>query len=188
MPVGCGARTVPVPGTIPVSQKETTMTFRTALIAATAAAAIAAPLAASAQSDKARIEIGYLKCTQTASGGNILRATEEFTCVLDSAEPGRADETYAGVITKWGISLSDTDQRTIRWVVLASSTELEPGALAGEYGGVSADVSLGVGVGVKALVGGAQNSITLQPLSVSTQSGIGLAAGVEKLTLVYVEQ
>ena len=163
------------------------MRIRTALISALSAAAIAAPFAATAQ-DKARIEVGYLKCTQSASGGNILRATEEFVCVLDSAEPGRADETYAGVITKWGINLSDTDQRTIRWVVLASSNEVEPGALAGDYGGLSADVSLGLGIGLNALVGGAKKSITLQPLSVSTQSGIGLAAGVEKLTLVHVAE
>ena len=64
------------------------------------------------------------------------------------------------------------------------------GALAGSYGGVSGDLSLGVGVGGNILVGGflkfeistelagPTRSVTLQPFSVEGNVGVNLAIGV----------
>ena len=59
--------------------------------------------------------------------------------------------------------------------------------LAGDYGGVTAAVALGVGVGANALIGGYQNSIALQPLSVEGMTGLNLAGGVGVLTLVHAQ-
>lgn len=149
----------------------------------------ALPLAAAAQGEPTpRLEIGYLKCTQTGVGGSLVKATEDFHCVMDSADDSRPDETYTGIVTKWGVNLNRTENQVIRWAVFAQTAQLEPGALEGEYGGLGAEVSLGVGVGVNALGGGADNAITLQPLSVATQTGVGLAAGVKQLKLIYVEE
>jgi hypothetical protein len=44
-------------------------------------------------------------------------------------------------------------------------------------------VAVGVGGGAKVLVGGSQNSVTLQPVSVQGQTGINLALGVAELSL-----
>ncbi len=162
------------------------MTPRTVAIATLFAAL---PVAAAAQGEPTpRLEIGYLKCTQTGTGGSIVKATEDFYCVMDSVDEGRPDEVYTGIITKWGVNLSRPESQVIRWVVFAQTGQIEPGALEGEYGGLSAEVSLGVGVGVNALVGGADKSITLQPLSIATQTGLGLAAGVKQLKLIHVEE
>jgi hypothetical protein len=57
------------------------------------------------------------------------------------------------------------------------------GALAGEYVGVDASVTVGAGLGANALVGGLKRSIALQPLSVEAQSGVALAAGIASLKL-----
>ena len=69
------------------------------------------------------------------------------------------------------------------WSVLGSTTGFARGALAGQYGGVSADVSAGIGGGANALVGGFNKSVVLQPFSVQGQTGINLAVGVSELTL-----
>ena len=133
-----------------------------------------------------RIEIGYLECDMTADGGNIIVTEQEFICVFDSAEEGFLKETYTASITKIGLDLSQTTEEKIRWGVFAPAERYENGVLEGEYAGVSADVALGAGIGAKALVGGFKDSIALQPLSVSTQEGVGLALGVENLTLKFV--
>jgi hypothetical protein len=41
-----------------------------------------------------------------------------------------------------------------------------PGAVTGEYGGVTAEMALGLGVGAKVLLGGSSKRVTLQTLSV----------------------
>lgn len=149
----------------------------------------AAALSASAAEEKpaeGRIEIGYLVCELTSDTGNIVLSEQQYACSLDSAEPGRADEVYVAEISKIGIDLSKTDEETIRWAVFAPAEKDEFGRLAGEYAGVSADIALGVGVGGKALVGGFEDSIALQPLSATTQEGIGIALGVENMTLTHV--
>jgi len=63
----------------------------------------------------------------------------------------------------------------LAWDVFAPSEGPEPGALAGDYVGVGASATAGVGANVR--------SITLQPLSVQAQTGLALAGGVAALTL-----
>ncbi len=66
---------------------------------------------------------------------------------------------------------------------LTPSAELPVGVLAGNYGGVSAEATVGLGVGANALVGGSNDSIALQPLSVQGQQGLNVAVGVSQLKL-----
>ena len=61
--------------------------------------------------------------------------------------------------------------------------QLGPGDLAGTYGGASASATVGVGVGANVLVGGSNNTIALQPVSLQGQTGLGVAAGVAGLEL-----
>jgi hypothetical protein len=58
--------------------------------------------------------------------------------------------------------------------------------LAGTYVGGSAEATVVAGVGANALVGGSNRSVALQPLSVSGQVGLNIAAGVAGLDLRYV--
>jgi hypothetical protein len=55
--------------------------------------------------------------------------------------------------------------------------------LAGDFEGVSAGVTAGVGVGANVLVGGSRRSITLQPISIEGNTGLNLALGVARLRL-----
>jgi hypothetical protein len=67
--------------------------------------------------------------------------------------------------------------------VFAPTRRVGPGDLAGSYGGASASATAGVGVGANALVGGSNNTIALQPVSVQGQTGLGVAAGIAGMEL-----
>ena len=62
-------------------------------------------------------------------------------------------------------------------------TRLGPGELAGNYAGVQGSAAIGVGLGGNALIGGSNNTIALQPLSLQGQVGLSVAAGLESLEL-----
>jgi hypothetical protein len=87
-----------------------------------------------------------------------------------------------GTIDKFGVDIGYTAAGVILWGVLAPTSDVGPGALAGTYGGATAQVTAGVGVGANVLVGGG-NSISLQPVSISGQKGLNVAGGIAAVTL-----
>lgn len=162
------------------------LTRKTTAITAIAALMTAAGAAQAADDERGRIEIGYLECDMTASSNKIIISEQQFICTFDPAGEGFLDEVYVADVSKFGIDLSSTSSEKIRWGVFATAEKYENGVLEGEYAGVSADIALGAGIGGKALVGGFEDSIALQPLSVTTQEGVGVAVGIENLTLRFV--
>jgi hypothetical protein len=68
-------------------------------------------------------------------------------------------------------------------VVVAPSANIEPGSLAGNYGGVAAGVALGYGLGANALFGGSNSQFGLQPVSFEGMQGLNVAAGIAGLSL-----
>mgnify|MGYP000306642504 CR=1 FL=1 len=154
---------------------------RIAALAATAAvtAFLAAPAAA-----QDHVEAGVLRCDVAGGTGFIVGSTKNLTCNFE-----RVDGTvgrYTGVIRKFGLDIGKTDDTVIVWGVLGPSKQVAPGSLAGGYGGLSAEATVGVGLGANALVGGSNKQIILQPLSVQAQSGLNIAAGVSAIELTYV--
>jgi hypothetical protein len=146
-------------------------------VGAAAAAAFAFVAAPQAQS---RVEVGVLTCTAAGSTGFIVGSTRDLRCTFN--RQGK-DERYTGKISKYGIDIGATQQAQIAWAVLAPTSSLPPRSLVGSYGGLSAEATVGVGVGANALVGGSDKSIVLQPLSVQSQQGLNIAAGVASLQL-----
>jgi hypothetical protein len=146
----------------------------------TAGAMLAALATATAAQAQSRVEVGVLTCTARGSTGFIIGSSRELRCRFN--RPGR-DEFYRGTIDKFGIDIGSTKQAVISWAVLAPTANLPSRSLSGTYGGVSAEATVGVGVGANALIGGSQRSIVLQPLSVQAQQGLNIAAGVSQLRL-----
>jgi len=68
---------------------------------------------------------------------------------------------------------------------LAPSVNIPAGALAGKYLGAGASATAGVGVGARALIGGVDNSISLQPLSLSGSKGFGASAVISGMVLRF---
>jgi hypothetical protein len=112
--------------------------------------------------------------------GFIIGSTKDLRCRFN--RPGR-DEFYHGTISKFGLDIGTTKQSAIAWAVLAPTAKLPPGSLSGNYGGVSAEATVGLGVGANALIGGSSKNIILQPLSVQAQQGLNIAAGIAALSL-----
>jgi hypothetical protein len=113
--------------------------------------------------------------------GFIVGSTKNLTCRFERA--GGGVENYTGTIRKFGLDIGTTKETVIVWGVLGPATGVPPGALAGGYGGVSAEATVGVGVGANALIGGFEKAVVLQPLSVQAQEGLNIAAGISSLEL-----
>jgi hypothetical protein len=149
------------------------------LLAATAALCMGG--AALAQ-QPGKVVAGTLTCVGEGTVGLIVGSQERLSCTFDPAGQG-ATQRYDGRITKIGLDIGFTTKSTIVWTVLGSSNIVGPGVLAGNYAGVSAEATVALGVGANALLGGSNNSVVLQPLSVQGQTGLNVAVGISGLTL-----
>jgi len=154
-----------------------TTRFHSLVAAAVLTAAAAAPAVG-----QAKIRAGTLTGSGGAGTGLILGSKKSYECTYAPAS-GAPRESYSASITKIGLDLGVTSESVIVWTVLASTDAIQTRGLAGNYAGATADVAIGIGGGAKVLVGGSDNSIVLQPLSVQGQTGLNLAVGVAELTI-----
>jgi hypothetical protein len=146
-----------------------------------AAAALALALtAAGPAAVQGGVQVGTLTCNASGSWGFIFGSTRDIGCTF--AAPGRV-EYYRGQISKFGIDIGYTQGGVLIWTVVAPTARLRPGDLAGSYGGATASATIGVGIGANALIGGSNNTISLQPLSIETNRGLNIAGGVASMTL-----
>ena len=141
--------------------------------------AAAAPGPTMAQSE--RTKAGTLTCDISAGIGLIVGSKKEVTCMFTPSQPGPR-EVYIGSITKFGLDLGATAGGEMIWAVY-TPTQRRFGALAGRYGGATAEATVGAGLGTNVLVGGNSRTVTLQPVSVQAQTGLNVAAGVAGLEL-----
>ena len=140
-------------------------------------------LVAGASMAQAATQVGVLECRGGPRVGLIVGGFQRLNCVF-KPKVGVV-QNYRATEGRVGLDVGITAGTALLWAVFAPSENLEPGSLAGKYGGVSGDIALGLGVGANALIGGSNRSIALQPLSVEGQVGVSLAAGVSGITLRY---
>ncbi len=157
------------------------MTIR--IFASLAAALAMTGLAASPAPAQSTAQVGTLSCDVSAGVGMILMQKQTMTCVFTLANGG-PPEPYLGRIDEFGVALGAVSQGHLVWGVIAPSSGVPRGALSGTYGGVGAQASAGAGVGANVLVGGTGRAFSLQPVSVSGQTGLNIAAGVTTVTLL----
>jgi Protein of unknown function (DUF992) len=164
------------------------MTFRTFVAASTISLAIpfAGLLAATAVEAQERMKVGTLRCNVSAGLGEIIMSTRDMVCRFQPSR-GRS-EAYLGTIRRYGLDIGVTTRGVLIWSVMAQQRGTRSGLLAGDYEGVSAEATVGAGLGANVLMGGSDRSISLQPVSVQGQLGLNLAAGVAQLTLVSVQR
>ena len=145
-----------------------------------------AALAASFTSANALpVRAGILQCQGGQNVGFVVGSVTSLECVFQSE--GRRPEPYVATIHRLGVDLGITQQTRLSWAVNAPTSRLGRGELSGNYGGVGANASVGVGGGGNFLVGGPQNSYALQPISVQGQTGLNVAAGIAGLELQPVQ-
>ncbi|WP_398479773.1 DUF992 domain-containing protein [Tardiphaga sp.] len=127
------------------------------------------------------VQLGVLNCRGGASVGFIVGSVTNLGCVLTGT--GRADQPYVATIRKVGLDIGITQETALAWAVFAPVNYSGQGDISGNYAGAQGSASFGVGLGANVLVGGSQNSIALQPLSLQGSTGINIAAGLESLEL-----
>ena len=155
------------------------MSFVRTLTAAAAMAAIVAGTSAATAGDG--VKIGVLECDIAGGAGFIFGSSKSVDCVFSPTEHGPRDH-YVGSIDKYGIDIGFTEGTHVIWAVFAPGI-VRRGSLAGQYVGATGEATLGVGVGANVLIGGGNDSIELQPVSIQGQSGWNVAGGVASLTL-----
>jgi|SRR5579863_3309878 len=148
------------------------------------AAAACLGLASQAQADTSGVKVGVLTCNVSSGWGLVFGSSKDLDCTF-SPNPTRTEE-YKGTINKYGVDIGYTKGGVMVWAVFAPGPDVTAGALAGNYGGVTGGASVGVGANANALVGGSNNNISLQPVSIEGSSGLNVAAGVASITLTYV--
>jgi hypothetical protein len=148
-----------------------TLTLATLALMAPIAAANAAP----------PVRAGILQCQGGQNIGFIVGSVANFECVFRSE--GRRPEPYIATVRRIGLDLGVTEQTQLSWAVNAPTRRLGRGELAGSYGGVGANASIGVGGGGNFLVGGPGNAYALQPISLQGQTGLNVAAGIAGIEL-----
>ncbi len=127
------------------------------------------------------VRAGILQCEGGQNVGYIVGSTASLQCVFQSE--GRRPEPYVATVRRLGLDLGITDQTKLSWAVNAPTTRVGYGDLAGNYGGVGANASVGIGGGGNFLVGGPANAYALQPISLQGQTGLNVAAGVASIEL-----
>jgi hypothetical protein len=127
------------------------------------------------------VRAGILQCQGGQNVGFVVGSVTSLECVFQSE--GRRPEPYIATVRRFGLDLGVTEQTQFSWAVSAPNTRIGRGELTGNYGGVGANASVGIGGGGNFLVGGPANSYALQPISVQGQTGLNVAAGVANIEL-----
>jgi hypothetical protein len=159
------------------------MRLSTLSIASIAMAALVLPIASANALPPVRA--GILQCQGGQNVGFVVGSVTNLQCVFQSE--GSRPDPYVATVRRFGVDLGFTQQTQFSWAVNAPNSRVGRGELAGNYGGVGANASVGVGGGGNFLVGGPQNSYALQPLSVQGQTGLNVAAGVADIELEPVQ-
>jgi hypothetical protein len=152
-------------------------------VALSALGVVAGGLALGTPAQAGDVRVGVMTCDMASGFGYVLGSSRRLQCTfVPAAGPA---EHYAGSISKFGVDIGYVQNAVIVWTVVAPTVALPPGSLTGTYGGATASVTVGVGVGANVLVGGSNNTVSLQPVSVEGGTGLNVAGGFESMSLAF---
>jgi hypothetical protein len=133
-----------------------------ALLIAFATAGLA-PFGARAQAPGQNwTQSGMLRCKLNPSIGFVIFGHQSMECRFVPSVPG-APQIYEGALNTVGIDVGVVSTGGLAWAVLAPTSGVSAGALAGEYVGASGDIALGAGVGANVLLAGHSGALRCSP-------------------------
>ena len=156
------------------------MACRGIVAALVGAAAVAAGATIPADAQPRRVQVGTLACSISAGVGLVVASQRNVS--YNFQPDGGPPEAYTGTMTRVGVDVGFTTGGAMVWGVFAD-TNRYAGMLSGTYAGATAEATIAAGLGANVLVGGSNQSVALQPLSVQGQVGLNIAAGVGALEL-----
>ena len=132
---------------------------------------------------QADVRVGVMTCAMDSGFGYVLGSSRDLHCTFVPA--AGAAEHYAGPISKFGVDIGYVQNAVIVWTVVAPTVALPPGSLTGTYGGATASPTIGVGVGANVLVGGSNDTVSLQPVSIEGGTGLNVSGGFASMSLTF---
>lgn len=126
------------------------------------------------------VKLGTLTCQIDGGAGLLIGSVRKGDCTY--RETNGKTKHYTATFSRLGVDVGVTGNKTIVWAVFGVDGASN-GGLKGVYTGVNAEATVVVGVGANALIGGLKHGIVLNPVSVSGQTGLNVAAGVATLRL-----
>lgn len=131
---------------------------------------------------------GTLTCNLDPALGLVVGSVRGANCSYDRYDRrGRVvRETYAGTMSRGGFDVGLTSGQTLSWNVVTSGGRSRPGMLTRAFDGASADMTVIAGPGTHATMSDAGDTISLQPVSMSGQVGVGVGFGAADLLLTRV--
>jgi hypothetical protein len=143
-------------------------------------------VSAAEEGDEGGVKIGsmVIKAVPGTRKNLVIKSSAQVTAVFTDVDGNK--EYYIGETgIKLGVDFSFKDTQTISYGVFSLAGDYRTGSygLAGKYFGQRASVTAGAGVGVAVLLGGLEDSFSLQPLALETSTGAGVAAGLGYLYL-----
>ena len=158
--------------------------MRGSLLALLVAAGLCFGAAANAQqpapAGSKGVNVGSLSCNVAGGIGFVFGSSKALNCIFTPTDGLGAH--YEGEIKRFGIDIGYTKDAQIVWLVFAPGN-VSSGSLAGSYGGVTVQGTVGVGAAANVLVGGSNEQITLQPVNVEGSVGLNVAGGVAEISL-----
>jgi hypothetical protein len=136
-----------------------------------------------AQAPHSWTQVGMLRCVVNPSIGFIIAGHQSMECRFTQNNAPNPPQAYQGALNMVGLNIGISAGGVFGWAVLAPTTGIPAGALAGEYVGASGDIGIGVGVGANVLIGGSGRTFALQPVSLEGSVAIDVALGVSSLKL-----
>jgi uncharacterized protein DUF992 len=127
-------------------------------------------------------KVGVLTCTVYPSIGLVVASAQKIDCRFVNDNSGTV-ELYTGMMGNLGLDLGFTVAGVLVWGVYAPTKDIQPGSLAGAFGGASVRASAVLGAGANFLIGGSLNSVALQPLSVEGLAGVRATLGLQNMEL-----
>ena len=155
------------------------------MLRSSAFAALALLTVSAVPASAQQVQAGVLECRSGGTIGFIIGSVTELSCLYRPDFGPR--QVYRATINRAGVDIGATAVTSLAWAVFAPTQQLGLGDLSGNYGGVSAGATVGVGLGANVLYGGSNNSIALQPLSVEGSVGLNVFAGLAGMALRFGE-
>ncbi|MEP9349390.1 DUF992 domain-containing protein [Xanthobacter sp. KR7-225] len=129
-----------------------------------------------------QVSAGLLECRGEFATGYGFGSSRKVRCEFRPSMG--TNHYYSGTLDRVGLDFGISDQGSMLWAVLATSPNIDPGALAGTYVGLSTGFALGPGFSANVLAAqDAGRQVTLQPLSISADSGLSVSLASATLRL-----
>ena len=125
--------------------------------------------------------LGVLTCTKTGTGVTyVLHSRNPVECTYDGVG---GPQTYTGIDgILLGIDLEIEQKAGFGYLVIGGTWK-DKSSLEGSFVGAKASATFGVGIAAQAGLGGLGNDISLVPLGLGVQAGIGATAGISYLSI-----